>query len=206
MAKHKIIFISFACFSVVVLAGQKPTYMPPKLPPLKHGMTSEEYHQEVEKAFEQQRREQRERFKEYINLMATEAWKHLLRVTEAQWKLIEPKYSKANDLALEMWICAPGWGGRNEQDFHWHRRSKGDGSREAMTLDEMNECERIVEALTDLLENEKSTDEQIRKKIDALQQAREKPRKALPLAKKELAEALTNTRQEAILLIMGYID
>jgi hypothetical protein len=56
------------------------------------------------------------------------------------------------------------------------------------------------------LENEKSTDEQIRKKIYALQKAREKAREALPEAKKELAEVLTTPRQEAIFLIRGYID
>ena len=206
MAKHKIIIISFICFSLAVLAGQRPSYMPPKFPPRKPGMTSEEYNKEVKKAIEQHKRQERERDNEYMNLMARQAWTCLLRVSERQWMRIKPKYDKVHDLIDEIRVHAPGWGGRNEQDFHWIRRSKGDGFRAAKALDEMTECERIVEALTDLLEDENSTDEQIRKKIDALQQAREKPRKALPQARKELAEVLTNSRQEAIFLIMGHID
>jgi len=206
MAKYKIILISVACFSVVVLADQRPLYMPPKLPPLKPGMTPEEYHQEVEKAIEQQRREQRERDKEYMDLMSMQAWMRLLRVSEQQWKNIEPKYRKENDLAWEIWTGAPGSGGRNEHDFHWHRRSKGNGSREAKAPDEMTEGERIVEALTDLLENKDATNEQIRKQIHALQQAREKAKKELPKAKQELAKVLATPRQEAIFLILGHID
>ena len=206
MAKHKIIIISFICFSVAVLAGQRPSYMPPKLPPRKPGMTSDEYNKEIKKALDQQKRQERERDKEYINLMATEAWKHLLRVTEAQWKLIEPKHRKENDLEREMWIGAAG-SSRDMESFHWNRPSDSpQHPMEGKTRDQMTEGYRIIEELIDLLEDEKSTDEQIRKKIDALQQARQKAREALPQAKKELAEVLTNTRQEAIFLIMGYID
>lgn len=205
MAKHKITLISFICFSMA-LGSQSSSYMPPKFPPRKPGMTSEEYHKEIKKAFEQHKRQQRERDKEYMNLMVVEAWKHLLRVTEAQWKLIEPKYRKANDLVWEIWTGAKGRGGQNEQGFHWIRHSESHVFGEGKAPDEMTECERIAEELIDLLEDEKSTDEQIRKKIDALQQARQKAREALPEARKELAKVLMTTRQQAIFLIMGYID
>jgi membrane-bound ClpP family serine protease len=70
----------------------------------------------------------------------------------------------------------------------------------------MPEVYRIAEELIDLLEDEKSSDEDIREKIDALQQARQKAREALPQAKKELAEVLTTPRHEAIFLILGHID
>jgi hypothetical protein len=206
MVKNIIILILFVCFSAAIIAGQSSSHIPPKFPVRKPGMTKEEYHKETQKFFEQQRRQKQERNREHINLMSKQAWLRLLRVSEQKWKIIEPKYREANDLEWEIWTGAKGWDGRDEQDFHWFRRSKGDGFRAAMTLDEMNECERIVEALTDLLEDENSKDEQIRKKIDELQQVRENARKALPLAKKELAKVLTNTRQEAIFLIMGYID
>lgn len=43
----------------------------------------------------------------------------------------------------------------------------------AKAPDEMTEGEKIVEELIDLLENENTKDEEIRQKIDALQQARE---------------------------------
>jgi predicted HAD superfamily Cof-like phosphohydrolase len=98
-------------------------------------------------------------------------------------------------------------GGQNEQDFHWNRASSSSyHPMEFKAHDEMPEDYRIVEELIDLLEDEKSTDEQIRKKIDALHQAREKAREALPEAKKELSAVLTTQRQEAIFLIMGDID
>ena len=47
--------------------------------------------------------------------------------------------------------------------------------------------------------------ETIRKAIE-LQQVRENARKELPKVGRELAPLLTTTRQEAIFLIMGYID
>ncbi len=70
----------------------------------------------------------------------------------------------------------------------------------------MTEGERIVEELTDLLEDKNSKEEEIRQKIDALQRARAKARKELPKAKQELRKVLTTPRQEAVFLIMGYID
>lgn len=74
------------------------------------------------------------------------------------------------------------------------------------TPDQMPEVYRIVEELIDLLEDESSKDEEIRKRIDALQQVRESARKELDAVGRELAPLLTTPRQEAIFLIMGYID
>ncbi|HCO95190.1 MAG TPA: hypothetical protein DIU00_14770 [Phycisphaerales bacterium] len=165
-------------------------------------MTAWEYNKELEKW----RRMRHERDEERLNLMVKQASMRLLDVNEKQWEIIEAKYEKVRDLFSKSRFHAPGWGGQEEQDFHWHRRSKGNGFGKAKALDEMTECERIVEALTDLLEDENSTDEDIREKTDALQQARDKAREALPKAKQELAEALMTQRQEAIFLVMGYID
>jgi membrane-bound ClpP family serine protease len=76
----------------------------------------------------------------------------------------------------------------------------------AKAPDELTEGEKIAEEFIDLLENENAKEEEIRRKIDALQRAREKARKQLPEARKELAAVLTSPRQEAVLLLMGYID
>ena len=70
----------------------------------------------------------------------------------------------------------------------------------------MTEGERIAEELIDLLEDENSKEEEIRQKIDALQRAREKARRAKPKAQQELRKVLTTPRQEAVFLLMGYID
>jgi len=205
MAKHKILIVSFVCFSVVS-AGQRPSYMPPKIPLPKPGMTAEENKEEVRKAIEQHKRQERERDKEYMDLMARQAWIRLLRVSESQWNLINPKYKKANDLSWDVWIGAGG-SGRDMESFHWNKPSDTpQHPMEFKSRDQWTEGYIIVEELIELLEDEKSTDEAIKQKIDALQQFREKARKALPMAKQELSKVLTTPRQEAIFLIMGYID
>jgi len=76
----------------------------------------------------------------------------------------------------------------------------------AKAPNEMTEGEKIVEELTDLLENENAKDEEIRRKIDALQQAREKAKGQLPKARQELRKVLTTPRQEAVFLLLGCID
>jgi hypothetical protein len=205
MAKHKILIVSVVCFSVV-LAGQRPSYMPPEIPLPKPGMTSEERNKQIKEWLDQQRRQERERTKESMDLMARQAWIRLLRVSERQWNLIEPKYRKVCDIELEIWTGAKGSSGSDEKGFRWLRRSKSDSFRDANAAGEMTECERIAEELIELLEDEKSTDEAIKQKIDALQQFREKARKALPMAKQELSKVLTTPRQEAVFILMGYID
>ena len=203
MAKQRIILLVAVCFSLALLAAQPPSYTPPRFPPRKPGMSREEHQKEMEKAIEQYRQQNLKRIEEYGSLMGKEAWKHLLRVTDAQWKLIEPEYEAVATLLREAHVCALGFGG--EESFSWHKHSEGGGSS-AKTLDEMTEGEKIVDELIDLLEDANSTDEQIKKKIDALHQARENARKALPKAKQELAAVLTTPRQEAVFLIRGYID
>ena len=76
----------------------------------------------------------------------------------------------------------------------------------ARTFDELTEGEKIVEELINLLEDENSKDGEIRKKMDALQQFREKARKEFAKVGQELAAVLTSPRQEAVLLLIGYID
>jgi hypothetical protein len=202
MATHKIIFISIVCFSLAVFAGQKPLRVQPKFPQWRPGMTGEEFAKEIKEA----KQKEQENRKEYLNLMVRQAWMRLLRITEQEWMRIEPKNLKVLNFGFEANVGA-GYGGRNEQDFHWNRPSDShQGSMEGKTRDQMPEGYRIVEELIDLLENEKSTDEEVRKKIDALHQARAKARTEYAKAVQELAAVITTPRQEAVFLIMGYID
>jgi Spy/CpxP family protein refolding chaperone len=69
----------------------------------------------------------------------------------------------------------------------------------------LNESQRIVEELIDLLEDETSKDEEIRKKIQALQEARAEALREYANAQEELATVLTTPRQEAVFLIKGAI-
>jgi len=216
MAKQRIILVLAVCFSIAVFTGQtlsqarssKRTFFPPFAidPRSLRGLTEEESSKEIEKWFVQRWQQQRKRSKERMDLMAKEADKRLLRITEQQWKLIETKKEKVAALGRESRIGARGWGGRDEQNFHWNRRSKGTFGTIVKTPDEMTEGERIAEELIDLLEDENSKEEEIRQKINALQRARENARKAKSKAKQELRKVLTTPRQEAVFLLIGYID
>jgi endo-alpha-1,4-polygalactosaminidase (GH114 family) len=174
------------------------------------GMTREERKKEYRKAFEewqfQRRQQERKRSEERMRLMWREALKRLLRATEQQWRLIQPKYEAELAPDREARVCARGSGGSNEQSFHWMRRSEISGAGRAKTLDEMTEGEKIVEELIDVLENENSKDEEIRRKIHALQQARDKAKGQLPKARQELRKVLTTAHQEAVFLLLGCID
>ena len=186
------------------MADQTPSFTSQKLPPRKPGMTDEEYRKEIEKTVENRMDQDRKMRQKRIKAMFPQAWKRLLRTNERQWKLIEPKVDKIQVLGWTSWASAAGSGGI--EDFHWYKHSEGAPLQTAKAPHEITEGERLADELVGLLEDEKSTDEQIRKKIDELQQVRENARKAMPKAKKELAKVLTTPRQEAILLIMGYID
>lgn len=207
MAKKIIILILVVCFSLTVLAAPTPSFMPPKFPPRKRGMTNEEFKKEMEKWVFQYKQQRLKKSEERMMVKAREAWKRLLRVNERQWRLIEPKHEKVESLVVyETWVHALGWEGIEEQSFRWKRWSKGSGGKSAKAPHEMTEGQRIADELVGLLEDEKSKDEEIRRKIDALQQVRDKARKELPRAQRELAAVLTSPRQEAVLLLMGYID
>jgi len=111
-----------------------------------------------------------------------------------------------NGLDWEMWAGAGGAGSDSEGNFRWIRATEGYGRMRGKTRNQMPESCRAAEELIDILEDPNSTDTQIRKNIDALQQARENARKAMPSARKELAAVLTTPHQEAVFLIIGYID
>ncbi len=208
MAKKRTIRIAVACISLTVFTVQTLSQVPTRHSRLRDmkGMTEEERKKEMENWRYQRRQQELKKSEERMKVMAREAWKRLLRVNERQWRIIEPKFEKVGSLVYEKWAGASGWGVSDAQNFHWHRHSKGSGGKSAKAPHEMTEGQRIADEIVGLLEDEKSKDEEIRRKIDALQQVREKARKELPEVGKELAALLTNPRQEAIFLIMGYID
>lgn len=207
MTKQRIVLAAIMCFSVAVLQAQRPN-----LPQRKPGMTDDEYGTEVEKAFEQARQQKREKDRQRINLMTREAWKRELRISEMQWRsTIEPKVEKVYMLGRMVSLRAYGPNIRQAtslgaESFHWERPSRDAGPMSGITREQMPEGYRIIEELIDLLEDENSKDAQIRQKMDALQQVREDARKELAEVGRELAALPLTPRQEAIFLIMGYID
>ncbi len=208
MAKNRIILVVIVCFSVAGFAGQPRQEKPPGGPRLKKSMTDAEKLKMMEPLFKP-RLQREERDRERRRLMRREAWKRLLRISERQWKIIKTKIDKGRVLGWRMSMRASVVTDIRIGSSRWRRPSRRmDRWPPApdKTLDELTEGERIVEELIDLLEDENSKDEGIRKKMDALQQFRENARRELPKAKQELRDVLTNPRQEAVLLLMGYID
>jgi hypothetical protein len=201
MSRQRIFLIILLCYPLALLIA-KPVG-PLRIPPRQKGMTDEEYENLVKKSIDEHKRQERERQYEIMDLQADKAWQSLLRISDRQWSLIKPKYEKVRDLGLEAKAHAAGWGGK--ESFRWNRHSDGIIGA-GKTREQMPEGFRIVEGLIDLLEDEKSKDEEIRKKIDALQQARDNAWEALPKARRELAVVLTTPRQEAIFLLLGCID
>jgi len=207
MAKQRIIVLSVLSFSLMVFTGQTLSQMRSGPPPLKPGMTEEEAKKAIEKWEADRRLQRRKLAHEHIRLMAREAWKHELRVSERQWRIIEPK-DEREELVSWTTRTRAGCGVRDYQTFYWRKptEDRGGGWPPPKTPEELTEGQRIVCELIDLMRQEDPSDEELRQKIDALQQVREKARKEWPKAKRELAAVLTTPRQEAIFLIMGRID
>lgn len=207
MAKNRIILVVIVCFSVAGFAGQPRQGKPPGGPRLKKSMTDAEKLKAAESLLKPILQIE-ERDRERKRLMRREAWKRLLRISERQWKIIKPKADKVDILVWRMSMRASVETDRIGSS-RWRRPSRRmDRWPPApdKTPDELTESEKILEELIDVLEDENSKDEEIRKKMDALQQFREKARRELPKGKQELAKVLTSPRQEAVFLIMGCID
>lgn len=213
MSNKRIILLSLVCLSITVFTCQTLSWARatnrttiPLAPPAKslQGLTDEERAMAIEKWHTERKQKIRRISEERIRLMAREAWKRLLRVNEQQWKILEPKIYKARGLLWTTRAEAHGWGGI--EDFHWLRHSENIDPLRADAPDEMIEGKKIADELASLLEDENSKEEEIRKKLDKMLQVREQAKKEFPKAKQELCEVLMTPRQEAIFLIMGYID
>jgi hypothetical protein len=172
----------------------------------KRGLTGPEMGELMRKSVADWMLQRRISNNEYGMAMRRQAFKNELRVSEAQWRIIEPKYERQIQLMLDTGARSSS---ENSKDLghHWIKPTEDGGLRPLPpTFAELSEAYRNVDKLVDLLRREDTTDEELRKQIDALQQAREKARKEWRKARRELAAALTTPRQEAVFLLLGHID
>ena len=205
MANQRLIVVVIACLSLGTLEG---TLMPPQHIPMNppdpmrlRGLTDEESTEVLRRYFEDYHMQERIAKYEYLAEMTRQAMKNELRVNEAQWRIIEPKYERQIQVMCDTWARSSSAG------HQWIKPTEYKlGRPRPLTFEELTEAYRDVDKLVDLLRREDTTEEELRKKIDALQQAREKARKEWPKAKQELAATLTTPRQEAVLLLLGFID
>jgi len=209
MAKQKLIFVLIACLSLVAIGGGT---LPPKpipsitSPPreLLRGLTDAEKQDAIDKWFADQHLKERIARDEYLAERERQAMKNELRVNEAQWRIIEPKYERQIRLMKDTGARSSS-GNSKDLGHHWIKPTEYKPGKPKIAV-ELSEAYRNVDKLVDLLRREDTTDEELRKQIDALQQAREKARKERPKAKQELAATLMTPRQEAVFLLLGHID
>ena len=136
-----------------------------------------------------------------MQAMFLERLKTTLNPTEDEWTVIKPRLEKVMTLSMQnrMRGMRFGRGGRRGGPGGEGPADANDAARQ------MSPLEAASEALRTTLENEKSTAEDIKAKLTALREAREKAREELAQARESLREILTQ-RQEAQLVLMDFLD
>jgi hypothetical protein len=124
-----------------------------------------------------------------------------LGCTAEEWAVIGPRYEKVTTLSREIsgggmrGMFGGGRGGRGGE-------APGAGGAPA---GEPSAVQKATQELQAAVENEASTPEQIKLKIKALREAREKAKQELAKAEVQLREVLS-LRQEAILILQGTLQ
>lgn len=129
---------------------------------------------------------------EQFRQRAAERMKERLGVKDEEWKVLQPRIEKVQQLQRQ---ARGGMGGR----FRRRRPDPGDAARE------QSEVEKKTEALTSLLDDEASGAPAIKAALGALRKARQKVQQELAAARKELRGVVT-VRQEARMVLMGILD
>ena len=223
MSRKTVVLFAIVCFSIVICTVQalspirgsnRTTARPPRHDRRSlQGLTEEQRHEAFKQNAEALRqmfidiREPRRRAgEERAMRVAREANKRELGVSDRELDLILSKVKKVTSLRSDSWKGALCKVDMTKQVFHWCKYTEGMSFFPAIAPHELSEGHRLVDDLIDLLRDENSTDQEIRKTIDALQQFRKRAREKFPKAQRELAAVLITPRQEAIGLIAGLID
>ncbi|UCE46314.1 MAG: hypothetical protein JSW47_11905, partial [Phycisphaerales bacterium] len=133
--------------------------------------------------------------------------KYALGASEEQWKLIQPKLEKVQQLrdlansGIGAWVVSSSESGTGpgKPAFQWKKPWKD------RSPDELTEAQKLAQRLRTLLERKNTTPEAFKHYIAALREARRKEaelERPIAEARRELREILT-TRQEAILVLLG---
>ncbi len=118
--------------------------------------------------------------------------KEQLGASDAEWETLRPKVMKVWTLHRDL---RPGMAGMAGMAG----RPRQGGAREE------NEVAKAQRELRTTLQNKDAPTEEIQKQLTALRNAREKVRKDLEAAQKDL-KASVNPRQEAVLVLNGLLD
>jgi hypothetical protein len=149
--------------------------------------------------------------------MMTERMKEPLGASDEEWKIIQPRLQKVMNLSRQvsgrgrgmMMYGGPGGFGGRGQTMGPGGRGQTGGQRTRPGTGRMQRepsaVEKATQDLQEVLRGKTAKPEQIKAKLAALRTTKEKAKKDLVIAQKELKQKLT-VKQEAILVLSGYLD
>ncbi|HUS57238.1 MAG TPA: hypothetical protein VM141_01180 [Planctomycetota bacterium] len=133
---------------------------------------------------------------EQMRQRMSERLKETLKVSDEDWKVLGPMVEKVQALARDL----SGAGARMLLG-----RRGGEAQPQPENAPEQSPVILAAQALQTLLENEAATVNEIKAKLTAYREAREKAKEEVDKAKAALLEAVT-PRQEAQLVLMGVLE
>lgn len=134
-----------------------------------------------------------------------ERMKEDLQVTDKEWTVIEPRLTKVWTLSRQTRMGDMRFSGRGARGEDGNRGQRSGEGQTDQTAREQTPMEKIAEALRTALEDKTTKPDEIKEKLTALREAREKARQELAKAQQQLQEVLTS-RQEAQLVLMGMLN
>lgn len=145
--------------------------------------------------------------REQMQRMMAERLKETLEISDEEWKVFEPRITKVLTLSRQ----SGGFGGMGMM-MRGRRGGFGPGAQAAAPggdaqaqQQELTPVEKSTQELQTLLDNKDAKPEEIKAKLTAFRDAREKARQELVKAQKELRE-IVSVRQEAQLVLMGLLN
>jgi Spy/CpxP family protein refolding chaperone len=155
-----------------------------------------------------------EEFRRMMEERIAERMKEQLEITDAEWKVLQPRLRKVMELNAET-SGGPGRGGMMGMMFGRGRGGQrgpggpdgqGDQQRRPRPGGDrpQTEVQQAAEALRETLQSENPGTEDIKAKLTALRSAREKAKQELVKAQQDLRQLLT-LKQEATLVMTGML-
>jgi chromosome segregation ATPase len=133
---------------------------------------------------------------------AQERMREQLGATEEEWKVLQPRIEKVQQLQRQARGGFRGVGARTGR----RAQRPGEAQRpEGAPVREQSEVEKKTEALRNLLDDKASGAPAIKAALAALRTARQKAQQELAAARKEL-RSIVSVRQEAQLVLMGMLE
>jgi len=126
------------------------------------------------------------------------AIKERMGATDDEWKVLQPKIEKVQTAQRNARGGGFGFGGGG-------RGGNRGGGDAAAAPENQSAAAKASSELRTTLENKDASADDIKAKLAALREAREKGKAEVAAAQKELKEVLTQ-RQEAVLVTMGMLD